>query len=243
MSDTKAEDVYEVEAIVDHRNLKTGRERKIKWVGYTECTWEKRKGLLSQIQKMIEKYEDNDKNQMVKKKKSLNSEKLKVTEDEEYEIEGIIGHKDETGARKYLVKWKGYKEEEATYEPKENLLPNFKKGLEKYEREIKTKSNKGRKKNGRWSKRPKKKRKRDTKPDEPKESNYEVEYLLDHVDDKNGRKYLVKWKGYPKDQATYEQTENLNCDLCIKQYDAIRGKWQKPSPVTETKTNQKKKES
>jgi len=42
---------------------------------------------------------------------------------ENYEVEGIIGHKDSTrSGRKYEIKWKGYKE--TTYEPRENLVPN-----------------------------------------------------------------------------------------------------------------------
>jgi len=43
--------------------------------------------------------------------------------DEDYEVEGIVGHKDSSiNGRQYEVKWKGYKE--TTFEPRENLVPN-----------------------------------------------------------------------------------------------------------------------
>jgi len=42
---------------------------------------------------------------------------------ENYEVEGIVGHKDsKRSGRKYEIKWKGYKE--TTFEPRENLVPN-----------------------------------------------------------------------------------------------------------------------
>ena len=44
------------------------------------------------------------------------------SEDETFEVEKILESKQEDGATKYLVKWMGYnKEEDNTWEPKENL--------------------------------------------------------------------------------------------------------------------------
>ncbi|GMK55883.1 hypothetical protein CspeluHIS016_0209390 [Cutaneotrichosporon spelunceum] len=42
-------------------------------------------------------------------------------EEEEYEVEGIVGHKMEKGKWKYLVSWKGYGSEHNTWEPETNL--------------------------------------------------------------------------------------------------------------------------
>jgi len=51
------------------------------------------------------------------------SDKSEGSGSENYEVEGIIGHKDSTrSGRKYEIKWKGYKE--TTFEPRENLVPN-----------------------------------------------------------------------------------------------------------------------
>jgi hypothetical protein len=49
---------------------------------------------------------------------------------------------------------------------------------------------------------------------------YEVEIIVDHRDTQDGREkeYLIKWKGYPKSEATWEPRSNIDTDECIKQY-------------------------
>ncbi|BEJ15796.1 hypothetical protein CspHIS471_0504010 [Cutaneotrichosporon sp. HIS471] len=42
-------------------------------------------------------------------------------EEEEYEVEAIVGHNTERGKWKYLVSWKGYGSEHNTWEPEANL--------------------------------------------------------------------------------------------------------------------------
>ena len=43
-----------------------------------------------------------------------------------------------------------------------------------------------------------------------KEETYNVEKLLDFKEDKKGKqKFLVKWKGYPASENTWEPAENL----------------------------------
>merc|ERR1719177_126989 len=55
------------------------------------------------------------------------------SEEETYEVEAIVGHKDsKRHGRKYEIKWKGY--EERTFEPRGNLLPSAKKLLRRYDR-------------------------------------------------------------------------------------------------------------
>lgn len=51
---------------------------------------------------------------------------------------------------------------------------------------------------------------------------YEVERILDHRKDKNGEiLYLVKWKGWPTENSTWEPEENLtNCKQILKNYHA-----------------------
>jgi len=53
--------------------------------------------------------------------------------DEDYEVEGIVGHKDSSrNGRQYEVKWKGYKE--TTFEPRENLVPNSEELIVEYDK-------------------------------------------------------------------------------------------------------------
>jgi len=62
--------------------------------------------------------------------------------EENYEVEGIVGHKDSTrSGRKYKIKWKGYKE--TTFEPRENLVPSSEKFVLEYDKKhplVKTKN-------------------------------------------------------------------------------------------------------
>ena len=49
--------------------------------------------------------------------------------------------------------------------------------------------------------------------------NYEVEAILDHRDVKGGREYLIKWRGYPAEDATWEPVSNLdNCAKLLRAY-------------------------
>jgi len=224
-------------------------------------------------------------------------------DDEDYEVEGIVGHKDSRHGRKYEVKWKGYKD--TTFEPRENLVPNsenlvveydkkhpLKKSVistrsrskNKHERktrksEINTsqsgdeatdsnieneKPNVEAKRKRKLSERVKAKIKSRKKADKKtparsrrvvKESlrssrkkkgrkksrmvilqsssqssleEYEVDLLLKHRDLEDRRMYLVKWKGYPKAEATWEPSRNLSCRTLVRQYEHLRGKWKRP---------------
>jgi hypothetical protein len=51
------------------------------------------------------------------------------------------------------------------------------------------------------------------------EDEFEVEKVLAHRTESNGLEYLVKWKGYPQSENTWEPDTNLtNCRLLLAQY-------------------------
>ena len=60
------------------------------------------------------------------------------------------------------------------------------------------------------------------------EEEFEVESILNKRKGKGGAEYLVKWKGYPKDQSTWEPLANLSKvkDL-VKQFEKKSGKKEK----------------
>jgi hypothetical protein len=60
------------------------------------------------------------------------------------------------------------------------------------------------------------------KPTEPEEL-YEVEAMLNHKNHRGERLYLVKWRGYPESDATWEPEGKLlgSCSVLFEQY--LRG--------------------
>jgi hypothetical protein len=62
-----------------------------------------------------------------------------INGEEEYKVEGIMDSKEEWGKWFYLVKWKGYRPKESTWEPKGNIK-NTAKHLKKYKELLRKKS-------------------------------------------------------------------------------------------------------
>lgn len=52
----------------------------------------------------------------------------------------------------------------------------------------------------------------------PADSVYEVEAILNHKDTKNARSYLIRWEGYGSDDDTWEKAENLKCPTLLTNY-------------------------
>merc|ERR1712168_1553008 len=70
--------------------------------------------------------------------------------------------------------------------------------------------------------------KRNIKVDEDEGNEYVVEKILNHRLDSDGRKqYLLKWKGYPDEENTWEPSENLNCMKLIATYESKTGRGRK----------------
>ena len=47
---------------------------------------------------------------------------MEIGDEIEYEVEKVLGKKKIQGRDHYLIKWKGYSNEDNTWEPSENLL-------------------------------------------------------------------------------------------------------------------------
>lgn len=51
-----------------------------------------------------------------------------------------------------------------------------------------------------------------------KDEEYEVERVLDHRSKRDGRIFLIRWKGYNSDEDTWESEDGLKCPLLLKRY-------------------------
>lgn len=96
---------YEVEKIVEDRQGSNGETIfRIRWKGYQahQDTWEPKASLSC--------------NELIKKYWAAKKKSGKRSDNTEYEVEKIVGHKVEHGQASYWVKWKGYGEDANTWE-------------------------------------------------------------------------------------------------------------------------------
>lgn len=56
------------------------------------------------------------------------------------------------------------------------------------------------------------------KQSDSEDGEYEVEAILDHRDLKNGRQYLIRWKGFGSSEDSWEKEENLACPKILNKY-------------------------
>ena len=73
--------------------------------------------------------------EQVERQKKIPPPSIEVAGEKEYEVEKILDRRERRGKLKYLVRWKGYKAEEDTWEGLENLK-NIRDLVEEFEKEI-----------------------------------------------------------------------------------------------------------
>ena len=187
-------ELYTVEKVIDKRLGKNGKvEYLLKWKGYRkeDSTWEPKENL--DCKKLIRDFEKEH----GEKRQKIKSE---VGGEDDYCVEKVTDKRIlKNGMIEYLLKWKGYRDEDSTWEPKENL--NCKKLIEDFERE----------QSG---------RKRKIKEEVGNEEGFTVERVIDRRIGKSGRvEYLLKWKGYGDEDSTWEPKANLNCKKLIDDFE------------------------
>ena len=197
-SEVGGDDDYSVENILDRRIAKNGKiEYLLKWKGYREdeSTWEPKENL--NCEKLMDKFE---REHMARRRKV----KVEDKDGEGFVVERVIDKRIGAGGRvEYLLKWKGYRVEDSTWEPRGNL--NCKKLIEdfEWERELKQKN---------------------IKPEFGSLDDYIVERILDKRVYNNGKvEYLLKWKGYRDEDSTWEPRENLDCKKLIEAFEREHG--------------------
>ncbi|XP_070543557.1 histone-lysine N-methyltransferase SUV39H2-like [Ptychodera flava] len=155
----------------------------------------------------------------------------------EYEVDSIHDYsKDEDGVEWYLIQWKGYSIEECSWEPKSNLghckaqVKRFHRQQYLQYRKLESERRDSRKSlkatcdstvpkvdNEQYSQQTSKEtRKRKAR----RSDEYEVEFIVDYKRNERGKKlYLVKWKGYPEEDNTWEPRSHLaNCTSKLERF-------------------------
>lgn len=189
---------YEVDKIVDEETRNGKKYYRIRWKGYgaKSDTWEPKNSL--NCPDKIKEYE-NGKN-----------------ENQDYEVEKIVGEKIEKGRRYFLVKWKNWPEDDNSWEGAdhvdcEDLIEKFRDSCRS------TKSNK-RPAQSSPAKSPKSKKARKDDSDEEIETDplsdeqeWEVEKIIDERKRGGKKEYRIRWKNCDASQDTWEPQNGINC--------------------------------
>uniref|UniRef100_A0A1A9Z626 Chromo domain-containing protein n=1 Tax=Glossina pallidipes TaxID=7398 RepID=A0A1A9Z626_GLOPL len=138
-----------------------------------------------------------------------------VTEsDEEYEVEKIIGHKKVRGIFHFLMRWKGFTEDDDTWEPEHAL--NCPAILEKYKKENRLNV-------------PEPRRRAPLRKSAIKRPTRIVDQIIDYTEKKSGRVFRIRWKGLTSEHDTWEPEKDLTCAALIQKF-MKRVKSQKENP-------------
>merc|ERR1711890_195509 len=129
---------------------------------------------------------------------------------------GILDRRIKKGKNEYLIKWKGYdNEEDNTWEPGENLdcqdkIADFEKTYKKNKKDKKTKSEDAGKSGGSDAKKEKKKEKDENKP-RGFARGLTAERIIGATNDPGELFFLIKWKG--SDEADLVTAKEANVKI------------------------------
>lgn len=176
-------------------------------------------------------------------------------EDEEYSVEKILDKRFQNGKVEYFLKWKGYSDEDNTWEPEENLdcpelIDEFEEKLkQRKEKEKKPKetTERGRKRTlsnsnssvtdaGSSKERRKAspaKTKSNTEEEEPKGTlgfhrGLEAEKIIGATDTSGQLMFLLKWKGVEEADLVPAKTANELCPQVVIKFYEERLTWHSP---------------
>lgn len=235
---------YEVDEIIQHKIRGTKNVFLIRWKGYgaDADTWEKEKSL--SCPEIVAKYKKEHAGEFAEDRLANAKERKAQRALKEYEVARVLETKKIRNEVYYLIRWKNCRANADSWERDDKLnCPDL---IEKFKR---TQAQRRQNPNKRAAKTticygdenaegssddeeeeviPKKKQ-RGVKPvAAEKTDNYEVEKIVDDKVESGNRFYLVKWRGYPSSQNTWQAKSTLSCPELLKEYN------KRTAPATST---------
>ena len=158
------------------------------------------------------------------------SPEVDEAEEEEYTVEKVADKRTtKFGTVEYLLKWKGYGDEDNTWEPVENL--DCQDLIDEFERKLKEKKAKkeeAKKKSsstGSSSDKPEKKRKPDDDRPRGFDRNLDPERIIGATDSSGELMFLIKWKGSDEADLVPAREANVKCPQTVIKFYEERLTW------------------
>lgn len=206
---------------------------------------------------LIKQYRGNKKSSQ---KRTASSSLSNETEVNVFDVEYIVDHKYERGKTFFLIKWKGWKESQNTWEPQSSLScpAILKKYLEsskiatklqgKYTESEDDVMEQSFSSNGKLKKTQAAAAEVDPESEDDsdeQEEDYEVEDIVNHKTVNGKRSYQVKWKGWSNRYNTWKPESSLSCEALLKKYvesSKVQKTTKKPADLELEKSSKNKKE-
>lgn len=148
-------------------------------------------------------------------------------EEEEYSVEKVIDKRTNKGKVEYLLKWKGYGDEDNTWEPSENL--DCKDLIEEYEKkrgEARAKKKEAdKRKSSAASGSDSKKRKGDDDRPRGFDRGLDPERIIGATDSSGELMFLIKWKGSDEADLVPSREANVKCPQTVIKFYEERLTW------------------
>jgi len=148
-------------------------------------------------------------------------------EEEEYSVEKVIDKRTNKGKVEYLLKWKGYGDEDNTWEPQENL--DCKDLIDEYEKKRESakakKKEADKRKSSAASGSDSKKRKGDDDRPRGFDRQLDPERIIGATDSSGELMFLIKWKGSDEADLVPSREANVKCPQTVIKFYEERLTW------------------